>query len=197
MPLPTLLSYRPLTSVASAALLGGSTLAAIGYVRCMLGEPSFSLFLFGDIRLYACFFIGKACTQRSYLSFHGLTAVFHGPAAFLDALLALQCFSFFPRFLTQSRGAGQDGAAAYIDGDQVYAIVGHQEFANLIGMGHSTRFQDVDAAITLAIQFNIAHEHPGVDQGRNADGGHFQVFVVSRSEGCEERGDLLGLQEID
>ncbi len=53
---------------------------------------------------------------------------------------------------------------------------GHHELPHLVGVGHTARFKNVDAAVAFAVEFEIANENPSVDERGDADLGLLELF---------------------
>ena len=63
-------------------------------------------------------------------------------------------------------------------------------------MGHAAGLEDVEQAVALAVEFDVADEEPGIHDGRDADVGAFLV-AGGGGEGGEDGGDLFGFEIVD
>ena len=76
------------------------------------------------------------------------------------------------------------------------ALIGQQEFPNLVAVGHAAGLENVQPPVALAVEFDVAQEQPGVDERGNAQ---FRLFqgTVSMIQVREQGRDLTALQIID
>src|SRR4051794_34610332 len=76
-------------------------------------------------------------------------------------------FSLLKCLCMASRGAHQHSADGAIHIEQADAAVCNLILADLIGVTHAARFQDVKSTVTLPICFERTERNPGIDQGWN------------------------------
>src|SRR5262249_57887872 len=96
----------------------------------------------------------------------------------------------------QAHRPGKDALRPQIDILEVNALFAEHEFADLVGVGHAPRLEDVDAAVALAAQLNVAQEQPGVDEGGETDIGGLQR-AAGGGQVQEQSRNLCCLEEID
>ena len=83
--------------------------------------------------------------------------------------------------LGQAHRTGEDALRADVDVPQLDPAVGEQELADLVGVRHAARLQDVQAAVALAAQLDVAQQQPGVDERGDADVGLLQARAAAES----------------
>ena len=57
--------------------------------------------------------------------------------------------------LGQPGRAGQHAAGSEVDVEQLDAVIGEEELADLVGVRHAARLEDVEAAVALAAQLEV------------------------------------------
>src|SRR5438045_3720671 len=127
---------------AAALLLDG------GGFALLLGKQGGGFLLFGF----------KSAADGGDLCFHCLALLLQLAALALNRLLAALGSGGFAGLLRQPRRAGQDAFGADIHLYEADALWGDEKFADLVGMLHPARFKDVEAAVALAIELDVAQE---------------------------------------
>src|SRR5215813_2837709 len=107
-----------------------------------------------------------------------------------------QDFGFFLGLLRAARCAGKHALRTDVNIEQLDAVVGEDELANLVRMRHATGLEHPDTAIALAITFEAAQQKPCVHQGRDANLALLGGASSFRQAG-KKSGDLLRLKKID
>ena len=64
---------------------------------------------------------------------------------------------------------------------------GQQELADLVRVRHAARLEDVEPAVALAAELDVAQQQPGVDQRGDADLGLLQRVAAVRQAGEQRR----------
>ena len=98
-------------------------------------------------------------------------------------------------FLGGAGRAGEDVLGSDVDVGELDATRRDQEFADLIGVRHAARFEDVERPVALAVAFDGLDEQPGVDER-----GDLLVRAIAfpaAVESDEQGRDAVALQVVD
>src|SRR6202171_1979698 len=117
--------------------------------------------------------------------------------AFLLPILPLpERFGLLSRCLRQPCRPRIYRARRYVRGNQANTLRSEDKFSKLIGMGHTSGFENVKAPIALSVQLYIAQQNPRVHKRRNA---YFRLLLclLAGRQAREHRGDLSLFEKID
>ena len=141
------------------------------------GQGLFALRLLGDGGLSLGLCQLKLLTHGFDAGFKGFLPATALPLDALGLLLAVEGSGCLARLLRKAAGSGEYSFGADINIEQIDALSGEQKFAELVGVRHAARFQDVQGAVALGVELDISHEKPGVDDGRDSDFSAFGRFA--------------------
>ena len=156
------------------------------HIRLLAGDVPFHFFLVGL----------KLQLENGDLSLQRLLPSCQFSPLPFDLQTALHRRRLLLRFLGQPCRTRENAFRPQVDLGELNALVGQQEFPDLVAMGHAAGFENVQPPVALAVEFDVAQEQPGVDER-----GNVQFRLLQGTPGMiqvrEQGRDLTGLQVID